>query len=59
MPRKNAGTMSLRLEFVQLACQDGSNVSQLCRQFGISRETGYKWPGSLPPGAAVCGNDRV
>jgi transposase-like protein len=43
MPWRNASTMSLRLEFVELACQDGSNVSQLCRRFGISRETGYKW----------------
>ena len=43
MPWKSGTTMSLRLEFVQLACQEGSNISQLCRGFGISRETGYKW----------------
>jgi len=35
--------MSLRLEFVQLAMKDGANISQLCRDFGISRKTGYKW----------------
>ena len=43
MPWRSATAMSLRLEFVGLACQQGSNVSQLCRDFGISRETGYKW----------------
>lgn len=36
-------TVSLRQEFVYLAGQDGANVSALCRQFGISSKTGYKW----------------
>ena len=35
--------MDLRLEFVMLAEQPGANVSALCRRFGISRKTGYKW----------------
>jgi transposase InsO family protein len=35
--------MSLRQEFLALANQPGSNFSQLCRRFGISRKTGYKW----------------
>ena len=43
MPWKKATTMSLRLEFVHLAWQPGSNVSALCRRFGISRKTGHKW----------------
>lgn len=34
--------MSERLAFVRLADQDGANVSELCRQFQISRKTGYK-----------------
>lgn len=38
-----ANKMQLREEFVQLARQDGANVSQLCRRYGISRPTGYKW----------------
>ena len=37
--------MSLREEFVSLAVQRGSNLSALCRRFGISRKTGYKWLG--------------
>lgn len=35
--------MSLRQEFLSLANQSGSNFSRLCRRFGISRKTGYKW----------------
>ena len=35
--------MSQRLEFVQLAQQPGVNFRQLCRRFGISARTGYKW----------------
>jgi len=43
MPWKEATAMSLRIEFVQAALKPGSNVSRLCRRFGISRKTGYKW----------------
>ncbi|WP_035642102.1 IS481 family transposase, partial [Bradyrhizobium sp. ORS 375] len=32
-----------RREFVMLAKQEGANRRQLCRQFGISPQTGYKW----------------
>ena len=32
-----------REEFVGLARQADANVSELCRRFGISRKTGYKW----------------
>jgi len=35
--------VELRREFVSLALQEGSNVSELCRRFKISRKTGYKW----------------
>ncbi|MEZ5863451.1 MAG: helix-turn-helix domain-containing protein [Geminicoccaceae bacterium] len=35
--------MSLRLEFVTLAAQPGAKLSELCRRFGVSRQTGYKW----------------
>jgi transposase InsO family protein len=35
--------MDLRKEFCGLAGQEGANVSELCRRFGISRKTGYKW----------------
>jgi transposase InsO family protein len=35
--------MSLREEFVQLAGVEGTNLSELCRQFEITRRTGYRW----------------
>ena len=33
----------VRLEFVMVAMEAGVNMSEVCRQFGISRKTGYKW----------------
>ncbi|MGK7371732.1 MAG: IS481 family transposase [Candidatus Halalkalibacterium sp. M3_1C_030] len=35
--------LTLRKEFVQLADRKDRNMSRLCRRFGISRKTGYKW----------------
>ena len=35
--------MSQKLEFVERAMKPGARVSVLCREYGISRETGYKW----------------
>jgi transposase InsO family protein len=35
--------MQGREEFVRLASADDANVALLCRRFGISRKTGYKW----------------
>jgi transposase InsO family protein len=35
--------MSLRREFVMLAREAGVNRRELCRRFGISAKTGYKW----------------
>ncbi len=43
MPWKETTTMSLRTEFIHFAKLEGANISRLCRRFGISRKTGYKW----------------
>lgn len=43
MPWKVSDPMSLRAEFVEAAGREEANVSALCRSFGISRKTGYKW----------------
>ncbi|WP_153041470.1 helix-turn-helix domain-containing protein, partial [Pseudovibrio sp. Ad26] len=43
MPWKECSTMKLREEFVRLAAQDNANRRALCRRFGISPQTGYKW----------------
>lgn len=42
MPWKEVSALSLKKEFVMLAQQEGSNISELCRAFNISRKTGYK-----------------
>jgi transposase InsO family protein len=43
MPWKDRGAMSLREEFVLKALNKGNNISQLCEEYHISRQTGYKW----------------
>lgn len=43
MPWNEVSAMSLRREFVMLASTAQANISALCRRFGISRKTGYKW----------------
>lgn len=45
MPWQELSIMDQRKEFVRLALAQGANRSELCRRFGISRETGYKWIG--------------
>lgn len=42
MPWNEVSVISLRKEFVEFA-RNGGNISCLCKRFGISRETGYKW----------------
>ena len=43
MPWNTVSAMSLRKEFVMLALTEGCNRRALCRRYGISPKTGYKW----------------
>lgn len=43
MPWSPVTVEDQKIEFVALAAQAGANMSELCRRFGISRKTGYKW----------------
>ena len=43
MPWKQVSIMEQRHEFVSLARAEDANVSELCRRFGISRDTAYRW----------------
>src|SRR5215510_1490795 len=43
MPWKEHLAVKLREEFVLAASSVGANVSQLCREYGISRTNGQKW----------------
>ena len=53
MPWREMSVMELRQEFVQLCRQEGANVSELCRRFGISRTTAYKWLGRAAAGEGL------
>lgn len=43
MPWEDRSIMDQRIEFVALASAPGANLSRLCRRFGVSRPTAYKW----------------
>lgn len=45
MPWSPVTVEDQKIEFVELAAQASANMSELCRRFGISRKTGYKWLG--------------
>jgi transposase InsO family protein len=45
MPWQEVSTVSLRQEFITLVQQKSVSVSELCRRYGVSRKTGYKWLG--------------
>jgi transposase InsO family protein len=42
MPWKDVSVMDQRMEFVRLALAGGVPVAELCRRFGISRDTGHR-----------------
>jgi len=58
MPWKEANLMSLRTDFIALATKENANISELCRQFGISRKTGYKWLKRFQEGGKAALVDR-
>lgn len=43
MPWKELCTMGVREQFVLKALEPGCNFAALCREYGVSRKTGYKW----------------
>jgi len=45
MSWKRVEPMEERCRFVLLASEPRANISEFCREFGISRRTGYKWLG--------------
>jgi transposase InsO family protein len=58
MPWKEVSVMSQREHFYNLWQQQGHTVAQLCRLFGISRKTGYKWLQRGRQGGADAFKDR-
>ena len=53
MPWTEVSVMSQRLEFVSLAQREGNNMRELCRRFGVSPSTGYKWLRRFSDGGAA------
>ena len=43
MPWKDRTIVSIREEFVLKALEPRTNLAALCREFGVSRKTGYEW----------------
>lgn len=43
MPWQTCDVMQLKRDFVELALREGTCFRKLCRSFGISPPTGYKW----------------
>ena len=58
MPWGAMSTQALREEFVRLSAFDGSNIRELCRRFGISPKTGYKWLSRARAGGEAWAADR-
>jgi transposase InsO family protein len=52
MPWREVSVMDQRVEFVALARERSSPHRELCRRFGISAKTGYKWLARADEGAA-------
>jgi transposase InsO family protein len=45
MPFREVSAMDQKREFVTFATMEGANIRELCRRFGISAPTGYRWLG--------------
>ena len=56
MPWQETRVMQLRQEFVSLAQQEGIPIAELCRRYGISRKTGYKWLARAVAGEPALGD---
>lgn len=52
MPWAEVSKVSLRAEFCRLASAEGVPLRELCRRYGISPTTGYKWLGRYRAGGA-------
>jgi transposase InsO family protein len=58
MAWKECSVVSQRDQFVQLFLSGDSSMAAVCRQFGISRRTGYKWIGRFNSHGAAGLSDR-
>jgi putative transposase len=59
MSWKARSTVDERVRFIQAVRLGEDDVSSLCREFGISRKTGYKWLGRADRGEALTDRSRA
>jgi len=59
MPWKEETVEQLRRAFVIHASEAGCNFSALCREYGITRKTGYKWLERFQQGASMQNQKRT
>ncbi len=43
MPWREVSVVDMRCEFVMLSASDDVTMRELCRRYGVSPTTGYKW----------------
>ncbi|MEX2372756.1 MAG: IS481 family transposase [Dehalococcoidia bacterium] len=58
MPWQEQSVMSEREAFVQAASEPAANRRALCRRFGISPQTGYRWLARVQAGGALADRSR-
>jgi len=58
MPWERKTVMEQREEFVERATSGQQTMSALCREYGISRKTGYKWLKRAELGLRLCDQSR-
>lgn len=58
MAWKECRVEELRLEFIRLASVEGVHFTLLCRRFGVSAKTGYKWLKRFRSGGIEALSDR-
>lgn len=51
---RTRGVMDERIRFVSRAVLDRCNFSRLCREFGVSRPTGYRWVNRYRESGGFC-----
>ena len=59
MPWQKACPMTERMKFVAAWSESEQSFSQVCREFGISRKTGYKWLDRFEQGGPSALEDRA
>lgn len=59
MPWKEDTVEQQRANFIRQANEEGSNFSALCRQYGITRKTGYKWMARYRQGESLANQSKA